>query len=106
MSDKPRRWFQFHLSTAVLLMLAIGFDLCLWTHTTRIYEYLSLDSMEIGYSNDFGFPISFYWTKKFAWNDTRTLMAILANLPFNAGPLLVLALACEWFIRRREDRTP
>ena len=106
MSDTPkRRWFQFHLATAILLMFALGFDLLLWVRSTEQVEFYASDGVKEyarEYASDFGFPINVYRHSRFHWTDASTVAIVFVNLPFNAGPLFVLAMASEFILRRRE----
>ena len=103
MSDTgKRRWFQFHLLTAILLVLATGLDLKFWVDSTELVEYRSSEG-DMQYSNDFGFPLSIYRHSKFRWTDTLTIVVVLMNLPLNVCPIFGLTMVCEFILRRREE---
>ena len=96
----PRRWFQIHLSTAVVLMLAtgilIGLSLCGGSRYTP-------DIFTRGYepwSGQYGWPIGF------SSLEPPDHISFLIDLFVNITLILLIGYACEFRIRRREARKP
>ncbi len=102
MSDKPRRWFQVHLSTAVVMMFVAGG--LLWL---QFYRYLNT-----GDASDIGWPL----TNEFSNNADDSLsweklgyphvpyISVLLDIFFSANILLIATIASEFLIRRRENK--
>jgi len=123
MNDKPRRWFQIHLSTAIVLMLLTStlmfanFRL----RTIEAHENLNqsypksamiLDSM---HCYEQGFPFTcLHFDRYVHLNPNQTVdqdgelkfKPLLANLSTCIASLVIAASALEWRIRRREVRKP
>ncbi len=107
MSDKPkRRWFRFHLSTAVVLMFVAGLLLLANIMGYLFYEWHHIDNITGQGSTYYGFPLCCYSTTGLSydpashWN-TRIVYAVF-NLCFALGILLAVALLLEYIIRRQE----
>jgi len=107
--EKPKRKFwQFHLSTAVLMMFVVGGQL--WTNTS------GTDRLRIGIIY-FGWPIAFYGD---ATKATYSFLGATESAPLegfsylrfaenaivNLAILAALAFLFETRIRRRESRRP
>ena len=83
MSEKPRRWFQIHLSTAVVLMVVAG----------------ALLGLNI---SNAGWPIQIEY-----WGSLRNhpqLRGIVLDICLNIEILLGVPALLEYLIRRREAR--
>lgn len=107
MNDAPtkRPWFQFHLSTAIIVMFAaaglLWLNLNLMTGWTKAGPH-------------YGFPLPF-WTRWFAgWVQDRLngegkpvihteiwWGQLCVNLLLNAMVLIAIGWFCEWLIRRK-----
>jgi hypothetical protein len=98
MTTTPRRWFQIHLSTAVMLMFVSGG--LIWANveevkriglTTRLGHVWTQGwpwYWAVGVSYDKGYNFDVYDLAK----DTLIVLAILTAVAF----------ACEWRIRRKK----
>ena len=107
---KRRRWFKFHLSTAVVLLLLIG--LLLWLNTS-LYQ---IPGSRGGYARwrVYGWPIPCGWDPnadrmreeahllRIRYGEFRVIWNVLANLAI----VVAVAVMCETRIRRREARKP
>ena len=101
MSDK-RRWFQIHLSTAVVLMFVAGG--LMWANVAE-HHYnppLITPNGAAVFSGPRGWPIVWDWNvisdmPRFNWG--HLALNIVACLAI----LAAFACACEWRIRRRES---
>jgi hypothetical protein len=86
---KPRRFFQIHLSTAVVLMFVagalIGFDVLYCYHCKQVYT-----CPELSFS---------------LWPDIRWYV-IAVLLSGNVAFLILSAMLLEYFARRRERQHP
>ena len=117
-----RRWFQIHLSTAVVLMFVAGG--LMWANLrARKVEW---DGSNIGYvatrspAFDYGWPQvilndHYEWKTPFDRSDLtdetyKVQWWRYDNLAINIATALALfcatAFMCEWSIRRREARAP
>jgi Ni,Fe-hydrogenase I cytochrome b subunit len=95
MSEKPRRWFQIHLSTAIVLMLVASILLGLNFHST-----IPADA-EIS---------RFKWTVEgFPWTCTDAFSILpkpfFLDVAFAAFVLAGIVMVSEYAIRRRQSRT-
>lgn len=127
MTDSPprkRAWFQLHLSTCIVLMLAAG--ALVWANITHVsYEYDGLSKthgmrlkgwplgmlvdQEVRFtSNDGNRPIDNRVMKPLGPPEAGSLpdgsflvRPALLNLFVAIALLLCAAFACEWLIRRR-----
>src|SRR5690242_15349000 len=104
-SEKPKRKFwQFHLRTAVLATLTAGgllFLNCIGRGHNGFNDY----------SNEFGFPwVYFGYNSNPAIDGTILVLGLVLDLIFCAGALLAVAYASEYPLRlrrfRREARNP
>jgi hypothetical protein len=134
MSDKPHRaWFQFHLSTAILLMFVAG--VLLWANirtnehppapaeaTYRIQNdfrdaWIQWATDSSTYSS-YGWPCAVYSDSltideieaAFAGTPLKSrwhITSLAVNLGVGFTILLATVFPCEWLIRRRrESRAP
>ena len=91
---KPkRRFWQFHLSTAVVMTIAAGF-LLYGTLQPSIYKFHGKDIVT------YGWPISYFYDDSSGWCVEALIIDVLACI-------IVLPLAAymlEWLLRRREAR--
>ena len=107
MSDAPKKrpWFQYHLSTAVVVMFvasgllwanlseAPGGNLSDWGVTVHVY----------------GWPAKVYWVTAdntgagFFWKE-RGYGGLAIDAGIALAILLTVAVLCEWAVRRRERR--
>ena len=113
MSDKPRHWFQIHLSTAVVLMFVAG--TIMWLNTIPGIGWsggVNIGPTRPGEGYSFlGWP---YWNRLLVfttssekligdqWIDVGIYYDVLTAIGILAGT----AFACELCIRRREARKP
>ncbi len=93
-AKKNRPLFQFHLSTAIVLMfVAAGL---LWMNLNPRRD---MHHADVGY---LGWPVWFHVrdlnNALFHW------WRLIANLLLNVMLLVALGVVCEWRIRRRERR--
>ena len=96
MNDKPkRRFWQIHLSTAVLMTLVAGF--CLWFNIETSID-MDTDIISRGWPNTAWLFIdgSSYFFRK----------GILVNAFYALSILFNVAFLSEYLIRRRESRKP
>ena len=104
-TPKKRPWFQYHLSTAVILMFVAGG--LLWMNMTPYQNYL--------YRNDtiYGWPLACYVQTRdyldyiglatFCFHDVGLLyINLLINIMVNLGIIVAIAIMCEYPIRRKE----
>jgi hypothetical protein len=103
MSEKKRRWCQFHLSTVLVVMIVIGIEMLFWYQSATFTAWNDPDR-GIVYSSDFGWPINAYWRTQPDWKHIAEVLMI--NLPLNLIPISVVAFFLEWLIRNREAGNP
>lgn len=111
-----RAWFQLHLSTCVVLMLAAG--VLVWANV-RQKGTMELPGQMTVYRDYRGFPLSFYKESEIHWrNDSPGVPplapekhlrieygALGADIAVTLAILALSAIACEYFIlRRAHDR--
>jgi hypothetical protein len=101
MSNTPRGWLQLHLSTCVVLMFVAGGLIGANSHG-KIDRWSDAYSSVI--TREWGWPCSYRLEREFnnrnpylAWDYQSICWNILAGLAI----LAAVALACEWWIRRR-----
>ena len=116
MSEQPkRRWFQFHLSTAIVLMFVAGG--LLWLNMRPPTQWLEKDGLnqQLVCCRGSGWPVAktaYYggvpppknWEKEVQVN-----AGVICANAFLAGLMLLLTgMVCEWLLRssRGEDRQP
>jgi hypothetical protein len=93
-----RRWFQIHLSTAVVLMFVAG--AMIWVNLAWTEAAIAgLDHHRL-----IGFPFSFYGQQ--GQRKEILIVELFLNLAFWSGLLTYIAFVCERRIRRREARKP
>ena len=107
---KKRRWLQYHLSTAIVMMFVAGglLGMQFWPRSDRCFggclSYLGAFNVE-----SYGWPLPVLW----CFSEHRDLMdrhshwtntMAVANVIFGALLVLAAAFICEWFIRRRERK--
>jgi len=104
MSEKKRRWFRIHLSTAIVLMFVAG--AVLWANTIPqdggYYQLFYPPEMFV--KRAFGFPLKFLIVSDVhsgMWN----YGALTANIVAALTILSAVTFVCEWRIRR-EARKP
>lgn len=109
----PRRWFQFHLATAVLAMLVTGalipLELRIDRHVAETFSGIPIDRVE-----ERGFPWVYSYQRFFDadWGSTivvgeKTFSVQHLLLDAVFGVLLVTAVAftCEFILRRSVARS-
>ena len=113
-----RRWFQFHLATAMLLMLVAG--VLVWVNmrvrpvSDDIFLYLAYskspriiidDRPMRNEAGEHGWPWTGYrWFKAYHNFFEFSMIyksSICLNIIFGVGSLLAIAVICEWLIRRK-----
>jgi hypothetical protein len=124
---RPRRWFQFDLATAIILMFAAGG--CIWlnvishkpTHAGMdgfwrgfpYPAYITLNSHFKRPIGDTGDPIMFfrYYTTVIIFGTPFTVRdngwcyeALIADVAVSVVGLLGVGLLSEFILRRREER--
>lgn len=111
---KPiRRFWQFHLSTAIMLMFVAGVLVGLCFEPRRYYG-LSHEHPEL--PNVYGWPFPFLWgngeiwlreeSRFVLWSLRLPLLGMIANVAIDVGILLAAAIVWERFIRRRSALEP
>ena len=99
MTGTRRPWFQFHLSTAVVLMFVAGG--LMWANMTKSVVMLSRPA------ESFGWPVPFLiyrvGMKGDVYQDWYHACFVLDAL-LALCILLLCALSCEYLLRRRERR--
>jgi hypothetical protein len=108
MADAPRKrpWFQFHLSTAIVLMfVASGL---LWANLS---ESPAGNLSDWGVTvHIYGWPAKVYWVTSdktgdgFFWKERGGYSGLAMDAGAALAVLLAVAVFCEWRIRRRERR--
>ncbi|HYG74293.1 MAG TPA: hypothetical protein VEK08_04735 [Planctomycetota bacterium] len=97
MAKTKRRWFQIHLSTAVVMMFVAG-ALC-WANFGSVYQ------QPTGY----GFPMMHYVIasrgRMYEPYYEVNILASLFNIGFFIGVLVITANLCERWILHRENRS-
>ena len=116
MSEKTkRRWFQFHLSTALVVMLTAGVALAL-SLPERAYYWSAHDHLaEESIGTVRGWPLAFHIVRMQlagdgevfyipcpSWNYSNLFIDIASTL----AALVAVAILSEAIIRRREARKP
>jgi len=92
-----RRWFQIHLSTALILMLAAS--LLLWANVTPDIEYSGSLPWEVCY----GWPYIFCGEPGHVVANVEhffSYKSIILNFACALSILLLVAIASEWILRR------
>ena len=119
MTDKKRRWFQIHLSTAVVLMFVAGG--LMWANVAEKIECKTGHSWmpDEGITSQMN-PIQ-YDEHKWGWPSIiclrRSGAFVSALRHYGTRPVIIdvlvafailaaVAFVCEWLIRRREARKP
>ncbi|HYG77124.1 MAG TPA: hypothetical protein VEK08_19120 [Planctomycetota bacterium] len=107
----PRRWFQIHLSTAVVLMFVAGGLVCLnleWNDVYLVPNYFGFGPLTVWQER--GWPFV-YWERpslkaacgvpdRFYWE------TLIANVLVVTTALVLTFRLSESLIRRRETRKP
>ena len=113
MSNKPKRRCQIHLSTVIVMMLlgAVILGLNVLPHSSApkdIQEIVSYASMEYVFSKPATF--TYGWPMRFIISDLHAFCgseyAPLLNIVVGVALVVVLGVAMEYLIRRREARKP
>jgi len=100
-----RKWFQIHLSTAVVLMFVAG--LLLWANIDSYVEYVPQGNAFA--SIEFGFPWKCFRhnTYNVTWEFTLWHpLEVCGNVLVNIGILIAGVIFPEYLIRRHETRKP
>ena len=114
MVDKPkRRWFRFHLSTAILLSLTTG--ALMWAN----YVSVACDEPDTDYpdyagiqhhvsSKRLGWPVVYtqLYDNGHRLNELKTMVIPLINFAIAIAIIALVASLSEYTIRRREARKP
>ena len=106
-----RKFWQFHLSTAVLLMLVAG-GLMFQNKIPHRLNCFSHDHPEL--PDVFGWPFPVIWgdgdvwlreeSRQIPWSLKAPLLGVALDFGFALLVLAALAASCEHLIRRREAR--
>ena len=105
--EKPKRKFwRFHLSTAVVLMLVAGafigsnFQFTIY----RSPQFINLANYERGWPMTIESGVGYGFTNNpsMQWH----VWSLCVNASVMVAALLSVAVTCEWWIRRRENRKP
>ena len=119
---KKRRFWQLHLSTAIILMLVVSASIGL-NLSIRIGQSRGCGKLYSSIEDGYGFPCPCYWkcvsfhlmedneTGHLTPYDEHAFTRIeYGRMLVDLIPILVLAggtaVFCEWRIRRREGRKP
>ncbi|HYF48468.1 MAG TPA: hypothetical protein VEJ63_03630 [Planctomycetota bacterium] len=102
MSDKPRRFWQIHLSTAIVLMLSGG----LIVYANMPQTTTSIDSSGyVLYARGGGWPKTMYlalrWQSPPEGWPAFEYSAIAVNVASGAAMLGLIAFVCEYYTRNR-----
>ena len=120
MSEKKRRWFQIHLSTAIVLMFVAG--VVLWVNLG--WQHFLIAEVDGNVYHPVGWPVAcvqrgseFQIVRKdeqypdrltVEWFETFTLELawkwIVPDLAAGSGVIVLAAVLSEFIIRRREAR--
>ena len=94
----PRMRFQFHLSTAIVMMFVAG--ALMWANSVKYFDYPH--PME-GYR---GWPVIMYYADRpvNAQSNSFVYSMVLLNAIIALAILLAVWFLCEWLIRRRAAR--
>jgi hypothetical protein len=118
---KPKlRFWQFHLSTAIILSIVAAVILFLNIRMRQTDELFEHDNGGSSIEDRCGWPFAIYRTipewliqaeeadGQSEWSqhikDNWSYSAIAANLLVGTTILFVVLVSCEWLIRRREAR--
>jgi hypothetical protein len=105
---KPkRRFWQIHLSTAVLLMVVAA--LFTWANCGWTKDFYSDGSSVLGRGRPFIFQLYFYESSdivnsSFMPSGYIEYSAVLYDIAIGAAALLLAGIVSEYLIRRREGR--
>jgi hypothetical protein len=107
MTELKRRFWQIHLSTAILLMFVAAVFLLLNTRTVEVQAYyeaasgglLSIVRTPDGAQRGFGWPRAMYSDGRGGHIDSE---AVVWNSLFFLCSIALLAVCCEVRIRRRK----
>jgi hypothetical protein len=104
-----RKWFQIHLSTAIVLMFVAGgfiganvLDRKLNLNNAVFHFKSYMDAEYMGQ----GWPLIVTYASPRPLADRFSLAACFINILCGAGALLPIAVASESLIRRREIKKP
>ena len=112
MDEKPKKrpWFQYHLSTAIVLQFEAGG--LLWANmsesdTVKWYRFEFSDEPGVRHWQAYqcitkGYPLSFYeQCAEGPIGSTWCLSALFKDCAFAAAALFAVAFVLEWRIRRK-----
>lgn len=101
MTDKRRAWFQIHLSTALLAILAAGSIL-----GANMHKHWELILSQGG--DSYGWPVALYFEAGsytgYAWRFEP--LALVINVVYWISLLVILVFLCEWRHRRHAKIHP
>jgi len=99
-ADSPRRFWQLHLSTALLLMLFSGGFL--WLNLVPVERDEMLDDQTV-LTMERGFPMRFQQRVVQAGQlrEAFGTAALVFNVAVGIVALVWIAVVCEWMIRRK-----
>ena len=113
MSEKKRRWFQFHLLTAVMLTILLGTLLLINSLERVSQEFASVAPLPAFHTTVIGngWPYIFHNIRQtgpvaFQPNSSIEKFALILDMLFGAAVLAAAAFVSECLIRRREGRKP
>jgi hypothetical protein len=115
LKDRHRRWFQLHLSTAIILMLLAGGFLYLNCRAQQTYWPLTINGQireipipvfategslsEFSYTR--GFPFTFNWFNLATGSTQEThLLPLLCNTAIGTSALVIFSALFEAALRR------
>ncbi|MBI3830349.1 MAG: hypothetical protein HY291_12585 [Planctomycetes bacterium] len=115
---RKRRWFQIHLSTALIAMFAAATLLYLNVSESFSHEIYTWNYKEGWYTGVLvrGWPYQYEVDGGFPWDDWRgtgfedlgrsILISLIANVVLSLVLIIGLMFFCEFLIRRHEARKP
>ena len=103
---KKRRWFQIHLSTAVVLMITAG--VLMWANLREQRGGTKCRPHEWGFY--YGWPISLFESLgsdiTCESDHTERQVQMVVNILVSFAILAAVGFTCEWWARRRKPKEP
>jgi hypothetical protein len=115
---RKRRWFQIHLSTALIAMLAASTLLYLNVTESHSHIIYTWSYKDVWYTGTLvrGWPYQYTVDGSYPWDDWRgtgyeylgrsILFSLVADVILSIALVIGLMIFCESLLRRRETQKP